>query len=184
MPIALVLLGLVVLLLLLAVGMYNRLVALRNRLENAWSQIDVQLKRRHDLIPNLVETCKGYMKHERGVFESVANARNQAISATSVQDKAAAENVLTGALRQLFAVAEAYPELKANQNMLALQEELSSTENKISFARQFYNDSVMQFNQTIQQVPTNIVANMFNFRERAFFEVEDKADREPVKVQF
>lgn len=181
---AFVVLGLVVLLALIFVIMYNRLVALRNRVENAWSQIDVQLKRRHDLIPNLVEVCKGYMKHERGVFESVANARNQAISATSVPDKAAAENVLTGALRQLFAVAEAYPELKANQNMLALQEELTSTENKISFSRQFYNDSVMQFNQTIQQVPTNIVANMFNFRERAFFEVEDKADREPVKVQF
>lgn len=184
MTVALVLIGLVVLLLLIWVGMYNRLVALRNRVENAWSQIDVQLKRRHDLIPNLVEVCKGYMKHERAVFESVSNARNQAISATSVQEKAAAENVLTGALRQLFAVAEAYPELKANQNMLALQEELTSTENKISFARQFYNDSVMQFNQTIQQVPTNIVANMFNFRERAFFEVEDKAEREPVKVQF
>ena len=180
----LVVLGIVVLLALIWVGMYNRLVALRNRVENAWSQIDVQLKRRHDLIPNLVEVCKGYMKHERGVFESVANARNQAISATGVPEKAAAENMLTGALRQLFAVAEAYPELKANQNMLALQEELTSTENKISFARQFYNDSVMQFNQAIQQVPTNIVANMFNFRERAFFEVEDKADREPVKVQF
>ncbi|OGF54943.1 MAG: hypothetical protein A2Z21_08890, partial [Candidatus Fraserbacteria bacterium RBG_16_55_9] len=176
--------GLLVLLVLFFVGMYNRLVALRNRVENAWSQIDVQLKRRHDLIPNLVETCKGYMKHERGVFESVANARNQAISATSIPEKAAAENVLTGALRQLFAVAEAYPELKANQNMLALQEELTSTENKVSFARQFYNDSVMQFNQTLQQVPTNIVADMFNFRERVFFEVEDKADREPVKVQF
>jgi LemA protein len=180
----LILLGLVLLLLLLWVGMYNRLVALRNRVENAWSQIDVQLKRRHDLIPNLVEVCKGYMKHERELLEGIAKARQQAISATSVPEKAAAENVLTGALRQLFAVAEAYPDLKANQNMLALQEELTSTENKISFARQFYNDSVMQYNQTIQQVPTNIVANMFNFRERAFFEIEDQTQREPVKVQF
>lgn len=181
---AVVLLSLVLLLALLVVVLYNRLVALRNRVDNAWSQIDVQLKRRHDLIPNLVEVCKGYMRHERELLENIARARQQAISATGVEDRAAAENVLTGALRQLFAVAEAYPELKANQNMLALQEELTSTENRISFARQHYNESVMQYNQALQQIPTNILANLFNFRERAFFQVEDSREREPVRVQF
>src|SRR5437899_4155978 len=138
-------------------GMYNGLVRLRNQLENAWAQIDVQLKRRHDLIPNLVETVKGYATHESSTFEKVIQARNMAVSAKTVGERAEAENVLTGALKSLFAVAEAYPELKANQNFMALQEELTSTENKISFSRQFYNDSVMTYNTHIQVFPTNFI---------------------------
>ncbi|MGA2138922.1 MAG: LemA family protein [Verrucomicrobiia bacterium] len=176
--------GLAVLVLLWIVGAYNGLIRLRNQLENAWAQIDVQLKRRHDLIPNLVETVKGYAKHESGTFEKVTQARNMAINAKSVGDRAEAENVLTGALKSLFAVAEAYPDLKANQNFLALQEELTSTENKISFSRQFYNDSVMTYNTHIQVFPTNLIATMFNFGHRDFFEVKAEEEREAPKVQF
>ena len=176
--------GLAVLVLLWIVGAYNGLIRLRNQLENAWAQIDVQLKRRHDLIPNLVETVKGYAKHESGTFEKVTQARNMAINAKSVGDRAEAENVLTGALKSLFAVAEAYPDLKANQNFLALQEELTSTENKISFSRQFYNDSVMTYNTHIQVFPTNLIATMFNFGHRDFFEVKAEEEREVPKVQF
>jgi len=176
--------GLAVLVLLWIVGAYNGLIRLRNQLENAWAQIDVQLKRRHDLIPNLVETVKGYAKHESGTFEKVTQARNMAINAKSVGDRAEAENVLTGALKSLFAVAEAYPDLKANQNFLALQEELTSTENKISFSRQFYNDSVMTYNTHIQVFPTNLIATMFNFGRRDFFEVKAEEEREAPKVQF
>ena len=176
--------ALVVLALLWIVGAYNGLVRLRNQLENAWAQIDVQLKRRHDLIPNLVETVKGYAKHESGTFEKVTQARNMAINAKTVGDRAEAENVLTGALKSLFAVAEAYPDLNANQNFLALQEELTSTENKISFSRQFYNDSVMTYNTHIQVFPTNLIANMFNFGHRDFFEVKAEEEREAPKVQF
>ena len=167
-----------------AIGIYNGLIVLRNRCENAWSQVDVQLRRRYDLIPNLVETVKGYAKHEREVFEKVTQARASAINAGTVKDQAQAENMLTGALKSLFAVAENYPDLKANQNFLMLQEELAGTEGKIAYARQFYNDMVMKFNQKQQVFPSNIIANMFNFKEREYFEIEEPAAREPVKVQF
>jgi LemA protein len=167
-----------------AVGIYNSLVILRNRCENAWSQVDVQLRRRYDLIPNLVETVKGYAKHERTVFENVTQARASAINANTVKDQAQAENMLNGALKTLFAVAENYPELKANQNFLQLQEELSGTESKIAYARQFYNDMVMKFNQKQQVFPANIIANAFNFKEKEYFEIEEPAAKEPVKVSF
>jgi LemA protein len=177
-------LGVIVLLVLFLIGLYNGLVRLRQEVKNAWAQIDVQLKRRYDLIPNLVNTCKGYIAHERGTLEAVTKARQQAIDAKGVAEKAGAENFLTQTLRSLFAVAEAYPDLKANQNMLALQEELSSTENKIGFARQFYNDSVMKYNTRIQTVPANVVAGMFNFTAEEFFELEDAAQRLAPKVEF
>ena len=178
-----IILGVVVLLLLIFAGTYNRLVALRNRIDNAWSQIGVQLKRRYDLIPNLVNTVKGYAAHEKEIFEKVAEARNAAISAKTVPDQAQAENQITGALRQLFAVVEAYPDLKANQNFLALQEELTATEGRIAFARQFYNDTVLSYNNKVQQFPSRIVAGMFNFTPREFFQVEEAATG-PVNVQF
>lgn len=165
-------------------GMYNGLVRMRNQVKNAWAQIDVQLKRRHDLIPNLVETAKGYMQHERGVMENITKFRNLAQSANAQGERIDAEQQLGGALMRFFAVAENYPDLKANQNFLALQEELSSTENKIGFARQFYNDSVMFYNTKIQSVPTNIIAGMFNFKEEKLFEVADAAEREVPKVSF
>jgi LemA protein len=167
-----------------AIGIYNALIVLRNRCENAWSQVDVQLRRRYDLIPNLVETVKGYAKHEREVFEKVTQARTSAINAGSVKDQAQAENMLSGALKTLFAVAENYPELKANQNFLMLQEELAGTESKIAYARQFYNDTVMKFNAKQQVFPSNIIANMFSFKERDYFEIEEPAAKEPVKVSF
>jgi len=165
------------------VAIYNGLVRRRNQVNNAWSQIDVQLKRRHDLIPNLVEAVKGYMEFEKETLTQVVNARAAAVSSApqGPEAQAQAENVLTGALRQLFAVVENYPDLKANQNVMALQEELTSTENKISFARQFYNDSVMTYNVAIQQFPSSIIAGMFNFSERQFFHGEE-ADREVPKV--
>lgn len=162
---------------------YNRLVALRNRIENAWAQIDVQLKRRYDLIPNLIETVKGYAKHEKELFENVTKARSNAIAAGSVQEQSAAENMLTSTLRSLFAVVENYPDLKANENFRLLQEELTGTEGRIAYARQFYNDSVMQFNTAIQSFPTNLVASMFGFGERPYFEI-DEVSRENIKVQF
>jgi len=167
-----------------AVAIYNGLIGLRNRCENAWSQVDVQLKRRYDLIPNLVETVKGYAKHEREVFEKVTQARTAAINAANVKDQGLAENQLAGALKSLFAVAEAYPDLKANQNFLMLQEELAGTEGKIAYARQFYNDTVMKFNQKQQIFPSNIIAGMFRFQLREYFELEEPAAKEPVKVQF
>ncbi len=179
-----ILLAVVVIIALWIVGSYNGLVRLRNQLENAWAQIDVQLKRRHDLIPNLVETVKGYAAHERGTLEAVIQARNMAVNAKSVADRAQAENVLSGALKSLFAVAEAYPELKANQNFMSLQEELTSTENKVAFSRQFYNDTVMTYNTRIEVFPTNVFANMFSFTRREFFEVKDEAEREAPKVAF
>lgn len=182
--IGLILAVLVVGALLWIAGAYNGLVRLRNQLENAWAQIDVQLKRRHDLIPNLVETVKGYAKHERETFERVTQARNMAINAKSVGERAEAENVLTGALKSLFAVAEAYPELKANQNFMQLQEELASTENKVAFSRQFYNDSVMTYNTRIEIFPINLIATMFNFGRREFFEVKAEDEREAPKVSF
>jgi len=174
----------IVVIALYVVGLYNSLVTLRNRCDNAWAQVDVQLKRRYDLIPNLVETVKGYAKHEREVFEKVTQARNMAIAASGVKDQGAAENMLSGALKSLFAVAEAYPELKANQNFLMLQEELAGTESKIAYARQFYNDVVMKFNTKQQIFPSNIIAGMFQFKLKEYFEIEEPAAREPVKVQF
>jgi LemA protein len=181
----LLIVGIVVLVLLVlyVVASYNGLVRSRNRIENAWAQIDVQLKRRYDLIPNLVETVKGYAAHERQTFEAVTQARTQAISATGVGEQAQAENMITGALKSLFAVAEAYPELKANQNFLELQEELSGTEGRISYARQFYNDSVLKLNTRIQSFPSNILANAFGFRTREYFEADDTS-RGPVRVDF
>jgi len=173
-----------VLLVLFVIGMYNALVRLRNQVDNGWSQIDVQLKRRHDLIPNLVETAKGYIKHEREVLENVTKARQQAIDVSGVKEQAQAENVLTSTLRSLFAVVENYPNLKANENMLALQEELSSTENKISFARQHYNDVVLDYNTRIAQVPSNVFATLFNFKPREFFEVAEEAEKKAPKVSF
>jgi LemA protein len=167
-----------------AIGIYNGLIVLRNRCENAWSQVDVQLRRRYDLIPNLVETVKGYAKHEREVFEKVTQARSQAINASTVKEQGQAENMLTGALKTLFAVAENYPDLKANQNFLMLQEELSGTESKIAYSRQFYNDMVLKFNAKQQVFPSNTIANMFNFKEREYFEIEEPEARGPVKVSF
>jgi LemA protein len=162
---------------------FNGLVKRRNQVDNAWSQIDVQLKRRHDLIPNLVETVKGYAAHERGTFEAVTNARANAINAQSQQDQAQAENVLSGALKSLFAVAEAYPDLKANQNFLNLQEELTASEDKVAYARQYYNDSVLSYNTQIQKFPTVLLAGMFHFEKREFFDAAPE-DTEPVQVQF
>jgi LemA protein len=166
--------------------LYNGLVRLRNQVKNAWAQIDVQLKRRYDLIPNLVETAKGYMKHERETLEAVTNARNlaQQVSSAGAGERAKAEGELSSALSRLLAVVENYPDLKANQNFLALQEELTSTENKISFSRQFYNDSVLRYNNQTQMVPSNIVANMFGFKASEFFEVTLAAEREAPKVSF
>jgi LemA protein len=169
----------------IVVGMYNSLVRARNEVKNAWSQIDVQLNRRHDLIPNLVETVKGYMTHERETLEAVTRARQQAIQVSDdLEKKAQAENQLTQTLRSLFAVSEAYPDLKANQNFLALQEELTATENRISFSRQYYNDSVLRLNNRIESFPTNLIAGMFNFERAQFFEVEDPVARKAVKVEF
>jgi len=168
----------------MAIGMYNGLVTLRNRCDNAWSQVDVQLRRRYDLIPNLVETVKGYAKHESGVFERVTQARAAAVNAQTVKDQGQAENVLTGALKSLFAVAENYPELKANQNFLMLQEELAGTESKVAYARQFYNDVVMKFNMKQQVFPSNIIANMFGFKTKEYFQIEEEAAKGPVKVSF
>ncbi len=180
----LAILGVIVVVALWMIGIYNGLVRLRNAMQNAWSQIDVQLKRRHDLIPNLVETVKGYATHERETLENVTKARQQAVQATGVAQAAQAENMLTQALGRLFAVAEAYPDLKANQNFMQLQEELTSTENKIGFARQFFNDQVMQYNNRIQMFPSNIVAGMFNFKPGEFFEIENAVEREVPKVSF
>jgi LemA protein len=163
---------------------YNGLVRLRNTVKEAWAQIDVQLKRRFDLIPNLVETVKGYAAHERETLENVTRARQAGLSATGVKEQAAADNMITGALGKLFALSEAYPNLKANENFLALQEELSSTENKIAFSRQYYNDSVRQLNTRIQMFPTNFVAGLFHFQPAEFFEVGDAAQREAPKVKF
>ncbi len=166
------------------VVMYNNFVTLRNRIDNAWHQIDVQLRRRYDLIPNLVETVKGYAAHEKGTFEAVTQARAAAINAQSVKEQSHAENMLTGALKSLFAVSEAYPELKANQNFLALQEELTGTEGKVAYSRQFYNDMVMQLNTAIQKFPGNLVASLFGIKPREYFEIEEEAARGPVKVKF
>ena len=180
----LILLAIIAVVVIWIIGMYNSLVRQRNEVENAWAQIDVQLKRRHDLVPNLVETVKGYAKHEREALEAVIRARSAAVSAQGVEQTAAAENMLTGALRQLFALSEAYPDLKANTNFLALQEELTSTENKIAFARQFFNDRTMSYNTSTETFPSNIIAGMFNFNKKPLFELTDEAQREVPKVAF
>jgi len=193
--ILLVLVGGLVLLALFAIGEYNGLVTLRNRYKNAYAQIDVQLKRRYDLIPNLVETAKGYIKHERETLEAVITARNSAYSAgtqaaanpgdpQAMQNLSGAESGLSGALGRLFAVAEAYPDLKANQNMMQLSEELTSTENKISFARQAYNDSVMAYNTKREIFPSSIVAGIFNFAAAEMFQIENPGEKEAPKVSF
>ena len=176
-----VVVGLVVLVLLALVWIYNRLVTLRIRVDNGWSQIDVQLRRRADLIPNLVETVKGYAAHERELFERVTEARARSIGASGVGEQADAENQVTSGLRQLLAVVENYPDLKANQNFLALQEELVATESKIAYARQFYNDQVTKLNTLIQSFPSSIVAGAFGFTTRPFFEI-DEPSRGPVQV--
>lgn len=182
-----ILFGLVLIATMILIGIYNGLVGLRNRVKNSWSQIDVQLKRRHDLIPNLVETAKGYMKHENETFVKVTEARAKAMNAGdsgSVKDIGAAEADLSGSLAKLLLTVENYPELKANQNFLALQEELTSTENRIAFSRQAYNDDVMMFNNKTEMFPSNIVAGMFNFVKSEFFEIEDKAEKQAPKVSF
>jgi LemA protein len=176
--------GALALLVLYAVFTYNRLVQSRNRIDAAWSQIDVQLRRRYDLIPNLVETVKGYAAHERETLEAVTKARQQAVQAHGIEEQAQAENMLTQALRQLLAVAEAYPDLKANQNFLALQEELTGTEGRIAFARQFYNEQVLSYDNLTEQFPTNIIASAFTFKARPDFETEDEVSRQPVEVDF
>jgi len=184
--IAIIVAVVVILLILFLIFAYNGLVKARNRVDNAYSQIEVQQKRRYDLIPNLVETVKGYAAHERGTLEAVTQARANAISAQqsgTVGQQAQAENVLTGALKSLFAVAEAYPDLKANQNFLNLQEELTATEDRIAYSRQFFNDSVLSYNNAIQTFPRNFLAGMFHFEKRDFFDAEPEASG-PVQVQF
>jgi len=181
-----VFLGLLVLLVIIAIGIYNRLVVKRNRVRNAWHQIDVQLRRRYDLIPNIVETVKGYAKHEKETLENVIAARKLGMDAKTVKDAAKANNMLTDTLKSLFAVAEAYPDLKANQNFLALQEELRSTEDKLAYARQFYNDVTMDYNTATEKFPAVIFARMFGFKRFEFWEIpeEEKAARGPVEVKF
>jgi LemA protein len=179
-----ILVGLVVLLAIVLIAGYNSLVSLRNQTQNAFSQIDVQLKRRYDLIPNLVETVKGYMKYEGDTLEKVIQARNRALSANTVGEKAAAEGEVRSALANVFALAESYPDLKANENVQTLMEELRSTENKIAFARQYYNDVVTSYNTKLETFPTSILAGAGGFKSREMFELEEPAAREPVKVQF
>ncbi len=166
------------------VSIYNSLVRLRNQVKNAWSQIDVQLKRRHNLIPNLIETVKGYMTHERDTLENITKARSAAVDASSIGDKSKAESQLSGALGKFNLVVENYPDLKANQNFLSLQEELTSTENKISFARQSYNDQVLFYNNKIEMFPSNLLAGMYHFMKEEFFEIEVEEEREVPKVKF
>jgi LemA protein len=176
--------ALLLFLVLVAIVLYNRLVRLRNRAENSWAQVDVQLRKRYDLIPNLVETVKGYASHERETFEEVTRARTAAQQATTVEQQAEAENVLTAAIGRLFAVAEAYPELRASDNFQQLQAELSDIEGKIAIARQIYNDAVLSYDNALETVPTNVVAGMFNFEPRAYFEVDEAAVREAPSVRF
>ncbi|MCD6279642.1 LemA family protein [Candidatus Micrarchaeota archaeon] len=177
--------GIIILLLVLfIIGIYNRLIVQRNRVDNAWAQVDVQLKKRYNLVPNLVETVKGYAKHEKSVFTEVTKARASIMKAKTVGEKAKANSMLTNALKSLFAVAENYPNLKASENFKLLQEQLQGIEDKIAYARQFYNDSVLEYNNSLQVFPNNIIAGMFNFKEKEFFEVKEAAARKPVKVKF
>jgi LemA protein len=180
----LVIVALIVFAAIFVVSIYNSLVRLRNQVRNAWSQIDVQLKRRHDLIPNLIETVKGYMTHEKETLENITKARTQAVNANGPADQAKAEGMLDNALSKFFLVVENYPDLKANQNFLALQEELTSTENKIAFARQAYNDQVLFYNNKIEMFPSNILAGMFKFVKEEFFELEDVNERKTPQVKF
>lgn len=184
MTVLFILLAIVLILGVMFASMYNSLVRLRNQVKNAWSQIDVQLKRRHDLIPNLIETVKGYMTHEKDTLENITKARSEAMGAGTVGEKSKAESKLSGAMSQFYVVVENYPDLKANENFLSLQEELTSTENKISYSRQAYNDQVLFYNNKIQVVPSNIIAGMFNFKEEEFFEIEDAAEKAVPKVKF
>ena len=190
-----IVLGVIIALVVFAIGIYNKLVNLRNRVKNAFSQIDVQLTRRYDLIPNLIETVKGYMKHERETLEAVINARNTAVAglraaaadpsnANAIKELAGAEAALGGTLGRLFALAESYPDLKANENMMQFQQELSSTENKVAFARQAFNDSVMNYNNARENFPNSVVAGMFNFQASEFLEIESEEKREVPKVSF
>jgi len=176
--------GLVVVVLLWIIGVYNGLVGQRENVKNGWSQIDVQLKRRHDLIPNLVNTAKGYLNHEKETLENVTKARQQAVDASSIKDKQQAENFLSSTLKSLFAVTENYPELKANQQMMQLHEELTSTENKIAFARQYYNDEVNRLNTAVQSFPDNLIANAFRFEKEEFFELDDVSEKKVPDVKF
>lgn len=179
-----IVLGIVVVILIAVIGIYNSLVKLNVRTDEAWSDIDVQLKRRYDLIPNLIETVKGYAKHEKEAFENVTKARAAALGAQGPVEKGKAENMLEGALKSIFAVAEAYPDLKANQNFMELQRELTDTEDKIQASRRFYNANVRDMNIAVQSFPTNIFANMLGFKKRELFEIEEAAQKEPVKVDF
>ena len=183
MIVVIILVVVLVLLALYVIVSYNGLVSLRNRIENAWAQIDVQLKRRYDLIPNLVETVKGYAAHERETLDAVITARNAGMNAQGPHDQAEAENQISGALKSLFALSEAYPDLKANQNFAQLQEELTGTEGRIAYARQFYNDTVYRYNTKVQSFPANILANMFRFSEREYFQADDES-RGPTQVSF
>ena len=179
-----IILGALLLIAISVIGMYNKLVSMRNEVKNAWAGIEVQLKRRYDLIPNLIETVKGYLAHEKSVLENVVKARQQAIDVSGVKEQGKAENMLTQSLRSLFAVVENYPNLKANENIMALQEELTSTENKISFARNNYNDWAMNLNKAVEQFPTNVIANSFGFKKEDLFELEDDSMRQAPKVKF
>jgi LemA protein len=179
-----ILIAVVVVLALVVVLLYNRLVRLRNRVENAWAQVEVQLRRRYDLIPNLVETVKGYASHERATFEEVTRARTAAQEARTVPEQAQAENLLTQAIGRLFAVAEDYPELRATENFQQLQAQLEETEGKIAVSRQVYNDAVLTYDTALETVPTNIVGNLFSFEENPYFEIEEPAAREAPRVQF
>ncbi len=183
MGIGIILLGIVVVVVIAIIAMYNGLITLKNRVDEAWSDISVQLKRRYDLIPNLISTVKGYAAHEKEVFEKVTQARTQAMNAGTTQEKAEAENMLSGTLKSLFAVSENYPDLKANQNFLELQRELTDTEDKIMASRRFYNGNVRDFNTKLQVFPTNMIAGMLNFTAREFFEMDEK-EKEPVEVKF
>lgn len=177
-----IIIGVLVLIVLYLIWTYNRFITLRTRIENAWSQIDVQLKRRYDLIPNLVNAVKGYMKHERGTLEGITKARAMLVSG-SITEKAKADGEISKALKSIFAVAESYPKLQASENFMQLQEELSGTESKIAYARQYYNDSALEFNTKVQKFPSNIIAKMFGFVQKQFFKTEGK-EREAVKVEF
>ena len=179
-----IILVVVVLLVVVVVSGYNSLVSLRNKVKDQWSQIDVQLKKRADLIPNIVETVKGYAKQEKETLEGVIKARNALNTASSVEEEMAANNQITGALNKLFALSEAYPELKANENFMSLQKDLKDVEEKISYARQFYNDTVMTYNNKVQMFPSNIIASLFGFKESKFFELDNEKDRETPKVSF
>ena len=174
---------LLVLLLIYGISVYNKLVNSKNKVENQFSQVDIQLKRRADLIPNLVETVKGYTKHEEGTFTKVVEARNKALSASSINEKIEANNELTSALNKLLMLSEAYPDLKANENFLSLQNDLKETEDKVSYSRQFYNDSAMEFNNVVEMFPSNVIAGMFKFKEFEYFKIDEK-EKETPKVKF